>query len=218
MVPIVSSRGESTTSCRRAGMFAAWMACVGVASAGLGASQVPSPSPPAAPGTPPSSQTQAAPSREAAQPQPGEAASEAQRGRVFGSDAGIIFNQVKPDKTADFERVIARLREALERSSNPVRRQQAAGWRVFRSVEPGPNGSVLYLFWVNPAVKGEDYTVSKILAEAFPQEAQELYTAYAGAYAAGQNLLNLELVAALGTPASTPAAAGAAPVGLREIR
>ena len=131
----------------------------------------------------------------------------APKGRVFDGDAGIIFNQIKPDKTADFERVIARLREALEKSDDPVRRQQAAGWRVFKSVEPGPNGTVLYLFWVNPAVKGEDYTVSRILAEVFPQEAQELYQAYAGAYASGQNLLNLQLVAELGGQQAPPAAA-----------
>lgn len=145
--------------------------------------------------------------------QQGQPATQAQtpQGRVFGSDAGMIFNQIKPDKAADFEMVIGRLREALQKSENPVRRQQAEGWRVFKSVEPGPNGSLLYIFWVNPAVKGEDYTVSKILAEAFPQEAQQLYQTYVGAYAGGQNLVNLELVASLGSNANQAHAAQQAP-------
>jgi hypothetical protein len=147
------------------------------------------------------------------QPAAQQPAQQAPQGRVFGSDAGMIFNQIKPDKTADFEMVIQRLREALEKSENPVRRQQAAGWRVFRAVEPGPSNTVLYVFWVNPAVKGEDYTVSKILAEAFPQEAQALYQTYVGAYAGGQNLVNLELVAALGSQAAAPP-----PGGMRELR
>jgi len=115
-------------------------------------------------------------------------------GRVFGADAGIIFNQIKPDKTAEFESVMARLKEALQKSTDPVRRQQATGWRVYRSVEPGPNGSVLYLFLMNPAVKGADYTVSKILSDSFPTEAQALYKQFSEAYAGGQSLVNLQLV------------------------
>jgi hypothetical protein len=118
--------------------------------------------------------------------------------RVFGSDAGMVLNFVKPDKTADFEGVMAKLHEALQKSSKPERRQQAAGWKVFRAVEPGANGNVLYVFTIDPAIKGSDYTVSNILAEAFPNDVQALYKQYADAYATGQNFVNLTLVSALG--------------------
>jgi hypothetical protein len=118
--------------------------------------------------------------------------------RVFASDAGIILNFIKPDKTGDFEAVMARLKEALEKSSKPERRQQSASWKIFRAVEPGANGSVLYVFTIDPAVKGADYTVSTILAEAFPNDVQALYKQYAEAYASGQNVVNLKLVSALG--------------------
>jgi hypothetical protein len=47
-------------------------------------------------------------------------------------------------------------------------------------------------------VSGADYTVSTILAEAFPDQVQELYKKYADAYAAGQNFVNLKLVSNLG--------------------
>ena len=117
---------------------------------------------------------------------------------MFASDAGIVLNFVKPDKTADFEAVIARLKEALEKSSKPERRQQSAGWKIFRAMEPGANGSVLYIFTIDPAVKGADYTVSTILAEAFPDDVRALYKQYAEAYASGQNVVNLKLVSALG--------------------
>lgn len=70
--------------------------------------------------------------------------------RVFGSDAGLVLNFVKPDKTADFEAIMARLKEALQRSGNSERKQQAANWKVFRAVEPGGNGSVLYVFRLIP--------------------------------------------------------------------
>jgi hypothetical protein len=109
-----------------------------------------------------------------------------------------VLNFIKPDKTADFEAVVAKLKQALSMSDKPERRQQAAGWKVFRAAEPGPNGSVLYVFLMDPAVKGADYTVSNVLAEAFPGEVQDLFKQYAGAYASGQNFVNLTTVAALG--------------------
>jgi hypothetical protein len=117
--------------------------------------------------------------------------------RVFASDAGLVLNFIKPEKTADFEGVIEKLREGLARSDKPERKQQARSWKVFKAVEPGANGSVLYVFTIDPAVRGADYTVSTILAEAFPAEVQTLYKQYAEAYATGQNFVNLTLVAAL---------------------
>jgi hypothetical protein len=44
---------------------------------------------------------------------------------------------------------------------------------------------------MEPAVKGADYGVARILAEAFPAEAQDLYRLYTGAFATGQTILNL---------------------------
>jgi hypothetical protein len=119
----------------------------------------------------------------------------------------MIFNPIKPDKTADFENVMARLKDALMQSEDPVRKQQAAGWKVFKAVEPGPNGNALYVFVMDPAVKGADYTVSKILSEAYPTEVMELYKLYVGAYAGSQSLLNLQLVQSFAegvTPVAQP--------------
>jgi hypothetical protein len=47
-------------------------------------------------------------------------------------------------------------------------------------------------------VHGADYTVSTILAEAFPAEVDDLYKRYTDAYASGQSVVNLTLVTALG--------------------
>jgi hypothetical protein len=127
-----------------------------------------------------------------------QAAQAAPSPRVFGADAGMVLNFVKPEKTADFEAVVAKLKAALQKSEKPERKQQAASWKVFRALEPGANGSVLYLFTIDPAVHGADYTVSTILAEAFPTEVQALYKQYVEAYATGQNFVNLTLVSALG--------------------
>ena len=117
---------------------------------------------------------------------------------MFGSDAGTVLNFIKADKTGDFEATVAKLQEALDKSEKPERKRQAASWKVFRAVEPAANGNVLYVFTIDPAVKGADYTVSAILAEAFPNDVQSLYKRYAECYAGGQNFVNLTLVAALG--------------------
>jgi hypothetical protein len=118
--------------------------------------------------------------------------------RVFASDAAIMVKYIKPDKTADFEATVARLKEALERTDSPERRQQAATWKVFRAVEPATNGDAVYVFLIDPTVKGADYAVSKILAEAFPEEAQSLSGRYTDSYSSGQSIVDLTLVASLG--------------------
>src|SRR5262245_54878861 len=66
--------------------------------------------------------------------------------RVFASEAGLILNPVKPDKTDDFEMVIGRLHEALAKSSDPMRQKQAAGWKVYKAAETVQNGAVPYVF------------------------------------------------------------------------
>lgn len=132
-----------------------------------------------------------------AQQQPAQQAQTQPTKRVFASDAGMVLNFIKPDKTADFEAIVGKLKQALQQSEKPERKQQARSWKVFKAAEPGPNGTVLYVFWIDPAVKDADYTVSTILAEAYPQDVQTLYKQYADAYAQGQNFVNLALVSDL---------------------
>ena len=147
---------------------------------------------------------QTPPTQQQQQPaQPAQQAQAAPTARTFGSDSGMVLNFIKADKTADFEAVIAKLKEALAKSDKPERKQQAQSWRVFKAVEPGPPGTALYVFWIDPPVKGADYTVSTILAEAFPTEVQTLYKQYADSYAQGQNFVNLTLVQNLGSGGGT---------------
>ena len=130
--------------------------------------------------------------------QPAAQAAAPPTARVFASDGGMVLNFIKPDKTGDFEAVVGKLKEALQKSAKPERKDQAKSWKVFKSPDPAAGGSVLYVFVIDPSVKGADYTVSNILAEAFPTaEVAELYKQYAGAYASGQNFVNLTLVADL---------------------
>ena len=114
--------------------------------------------------------------------------------RVFLGSTGIIFNAVRPERVVDFELVIGYLQEALAKSANAQVREQAKGWRVFKAVEPGPNGTVLYVFWIDPAVMGADYALGPILSDAFPDQVEQIWKLYQGALASGGSLLNLVTV------------------------
>lgn len=104
-------------------------------------------------------------------------------GMTFAGDTALWTVAVKPDKTSDFEQVMARLREALTKSELPLRRQQARGWKVVRLSTPLPDGNVAYVHLVHPVVPAADYTVMQILYDEFPNERRALYDLYRGAFA-----------------------------------
>jgi len=118
-----------------------------------------------------------------AQQQPATPAQPTEPAIGFTSDAGMMFNVIKPAGTADFEMVLGKLKEALQKSENPARKQQAASWKIYKSTDPSPDGNVLYIFLFDSAVKGADYDPVKILSEAFPTEVTALYEKLKGAYA-----------------------------------
>jgi hypothetical protein len=182
--------------------------------AAASAAQQPAPAPPGTTGPipPPATQNPQQPAKPEQQPPgtPPEQTDPSQPpvqppslGRVIAADAGVIFFPVKPERAADFEKIMAKLHEALAASDDPVRKEQAAGWKVFKAVEPGPNNTALYVFLIDPAVKGTDYAFWKTIYDAFPAEVQELYRLYTAATAGNQALLNLRLVQAFGVPPAT---------------
>jgi hypothetical protein len=108
------------------------------------------------------------------------------QGLTFQGDVALWTVAIRPDKTADFEKVLARLRDALQKSDNPQRKQQAAGWTVMKMETPLPDGNIAYVHIIRPVVAGADYSILKTLYDEFPSEGQPLYDMYRGAFA--QNL------------------------------
>ena len=118
---------------------------------------------------------------------------------VFASDAGVILSPIKPERTAAFEEVIAKVQEALAASADPLRKQQAAGWKIYRAEEPYQNNT-LYVSLIAPSVKGADYGVFRLLQEALGDAvARELFEKFRDAHAGGQHLLTLTRVAPSGS-------------------
>jgi hypothetical protein len=112
---------------------------------------------------------------------------------------------------------MARLRDGLAKSANPTRRQQLAGWKVMRVKSPLPDGNIAYVHVINPVVPGADYTIMQTLYDEFPDERQQLYELYRGAFVANLSLapgmlaLDMSSTAATAPPADAPPpAAGSA--------
>jgi hypothetical protein len=93
---------------------------------------------------------------------------------LFPSGAGILFFHVRPERADDFEAIVKRVGAALDRSTDPVRRQQAASWRIYKSTET-PRDAVIYLFFFDPAVSGADYDPITVLSEDAPAELSALF-------------------------------------------
>ncbi len=109
----------------------------------------------------------------------------------FASEAGMILSPILPAQTAVFEDVMQKVRDALQKSTDPVRQQQAAGWKVYKSAEPF-QGNTLYLSVMDPAVKGADYNVFAVLKETMGDaEARVLFEQLRTAYAGPMHVVNM---------------------------
>ncbi len=97
--------------------------------------------------------------------------------------ASQITILIKPDKTADFESVLAKYREALEKSEKAARKEQLAGIKFYKSTQPGPNGNAVYFMVVDPVVPNEEYDFTRVINEVFPSEVQEIFNLYKEAFA-----------------------------------
>ena len=123
---------------------------------------------------------------------------------TFSGDIALWTVAIKPDKTAAFEDIMTRVHEALMKSSDPQRQQQAAGWKVMKIEKPLADGNIAYVHVINPVVKGADYTVMQILYDAFPDERQALYEKYREAFAANLSLATGPVALDLGKAAAAP--------------
>ena len=174
------------------------------------AAQQPAPQTPSKPGAPTQTPGQPPPTSPAAPGQPAAGAAPptpAAQPRIFTAPVGLLFNTVRVDRVEDFEKAMGYLQAALASSTDERVRAQAAGWRVFKATEAAPGGAALYVFLLDPTVMGADYSLGRILADAYPDQAklQEIWKLYANSVTGG-SLLNLTPVkpAAPGT-STTPA-------------
>jgi hypothetical protein len=109
---------------------------------------------------------------------------------TYPGDVVVLLNYIQNDKAADFEMVMGKVKEALQKSTKDERKKQAEGWRVFKSPDPsGMDGITVYVTIIDPVVKGADYRVGTVLSEGFPQEYTDVYKKYSDSYNTGARKL-----------------------------
>ena len=73
---------------------------------------------------------------------------------TYTGEVVIAAYAVNAGKEADYEKVIATLKDALAKSSKPEAKQQLAGWKVIKNSADQPDGSSLYLHIITPGRQG----------------------------------------------------------------
>lgn len=153
---------------RRAGAQVALGAAVMVFSSLMGASaamaQAPAAQQPAQPAQPADPAAQQAAPAAPAKPQ-----------LTFdNADAVVWFFAIKGDSGPQFEQFFGRVKEAMAKSTNPERKNQAAGMRLMKSTSPAGDGTLNYVLIISPIAKGQEYSPGMLLFEVFPTEAKQL--------------------------------------------
>jgi hypothetical protein len=116
------------------------------------------------------------------------------------SPAAALLYQIKPDQTATFEDMLGKVKAAMTKSENPIRKQQLAGWKVYKAAEP-MNSNTLYVCIIDPAVPAAEYDFFMLLAEGLgadvaTPENQAMFKAFQGVFAGPPSRLSLTLVGA----------------------
>lgn len=132
----------------------------------------------------------------AQQAQEAQPAQQAPEKTTFTGNVVIWAFNVNADKAADYEAVVAKLKDALLKSERPEAKQQLAGWKVIKNAQPQPDGSLVYLHVISPVVPDADYSITNIVYEAFkdPTEQRAFYDQYTGAVKAVLFLIQGPLV------------------------
>jgi len=102
---------------------------------------------------------------------------------LYTGDAVVAAYVVNAGKEADYEKVIATLKDALAKSPKPEAKQQLAGWKVIKNSANQPDGSPLYLHIITPVVKDADYSITNIVYEVVtdPMARTDFFNLYKGA-------------------------------------
>lgn len=132
----------------------------------------------------------------AQEPAAAQAAPQAPR-LTFDGDAALVTLLVKPEKAAEFEQVLNKVKEAMAKSEKPERKSQAAGWTVFKSPQQA-QGSVVYYFLIQPVVKGQEYDPVMLINEVFPSEATDMFNKFKEARNPGGGGATMQLVMKMG--------------------
>ena len=84
---------------------------------------------------------------------------------MFDADAAFIFLSVAPEAVADFEAMMAKVKESLGKIDKPERKTQATNWKIIKA-DAQQNGLTMFIFMLDPVSRGVSYNPWTIMTEA----------------------------------------------------
>lgn len=118
----------------------------------------------------------------------------------FTAPAGVLLVQIKPDQTAVFEEMLAKINAGLAKTEDATLKQAATGIKFYKSAEPFA-ANTLYVVFVEPTVPAADYDLFMILHKTLTDEEKRspefkpMWDRYVAAFGAPMSRLNLTPVA-----------------------
>jgi hypothetical protein len=115
---------------------------------------------------------------------------------VLTSPAGALLVPIKPDQTAVFDEFAKKLLAGLAKSQDPTLKQQASGFKIYKSAEPiGTNA--LYVVMIEPVVPNAEYDLFGMLLKTMTPEEQrapetaDMWKRFTAMFASGPSRLSL---------------------------
>ena len=115
---------------------------------------------------------------------------------TFTGQAGLLLVPIKPDQTAAFEEMAAKLKSSLAASTDESLKTAAAAFKFYKAAEP-MGANALYVVLVDPAVANTEYDFFMLINKSLTPDQQrdpanvEAFKRWANAFASGPNRLNL---------------------------
>lgn len=114
----------------------------------------------------------------------------------FSGPAGMLLVPIKPDQTAAFEEMVAKLKSNLAASTDETMKTTGAAFKFYKATEP-MGANALYVVLIDPAVASTEYDFFTLINKTLTPEQQrdpanvEAFQRWVAAFAAGPNRLNL---------------------------
>lgn len=124
---------------------------------------------------------------------------------MFTTDVGMVLHAIKPASVADYEAAIVALQGALAASTDEDVRRVAAGWRVWKAMEPDAQANVIYVHTHLPALPDVDYRPSLWLDQLLAGAPAELLAKYRDSFAVPPSMLSLTELANMSVAPAAPA-------------
>jgi hypothetical protein len=124
---------------------------------------------------------------------------------MFATDVGMVLHAIKPASVADYEAAIVALQTALSTSTDEEVRRVAAGWRVWKAMEPDAQANVIYVHTHLPTSPDVDYRPSLWLDQLLAGAPAELLAKYRDSFAAPPSKLSLTELANMSVAPVAPA-------------